>query len=220
MIYFFHGTDIDKIKEKANGLVSSLLKKKPDASFFKIDTDNFDKTKFEEYIGGQGLFVNKYIVLADRLCSDKEIKEILIDNLKEIKESGNIFIIIESKLDKSTLTKIEKKSEKTLTFEIEKEIKQGQEDNVFEIANMFGRKDKKGVWIWYRKLIDKGIAPEEIHGIIFWKIKTMILSGGNNLWKEKELYFILDKMIEIYHEARRGKYELEIGLEELLIQNI
>ena len=39
MIYFFHGTDIDKARGKAHDLIDSLIKKKPDASFIKIDAE-------------------------------------------------------------------------------------------------------------------------------------------------------------------------------------
>ena len=56
MIYLFYGKDTEKSRVKAHELIDSLLKKKPDASFFKFDTESFDMEKLEEYIGGQGLF--------------------------------------------------------------------------------------------------------------------------------------------------------------------
>ncbi len=223
MIYFYYGTDIDKARIKSHELADSLLKKKPDASFFKIDIENFDNLKIEEYIGGQGLFSNKYIVFLDRLCSDKAIKEQFLDKLKEIKESENIFIILEGKIDKVTAGKIEKKSEKFLSFDLgEKEIKEKEdrkkeELNIFEIANALARRNKKEIWIIYRQLLDNGKVPEEIHGVLFWKIKTMILSGGSSNWKEDELKAFADKLITIYHESRRGNGELETGLESLIL---
>ncbi len=224
MIYFYYGTDIDKARVKSHELADSLLKKKPDASYFKIDTDNFDISKIEEYIGGQGLFSNKYIVFLDRICSDKNTKELFLDKLKEIKESENIFIIFEGKLDKATATKIEKKSEKFLVFNLgekeikEKEDKKKQELNIFEIANALARRNKKEIWIIYRKLIDNGKVPEEIHGVLFWKIKSMILSGGTSNWKKDELMDFMDRLITIYHEARRGNGELETSLERLVLE--
>jgi DNA polymerase III delta subunit len=223
MIYFFHGTDTEKARVKANELADSLRKKKPDASFFRIDAENFDTTKLQEYIGGQGLFSNKYIVLLDRLCAEKEVKEQFTDLLKEIAESENIFIIFEGKIDKATATKIEKKAEKTATSDLtekeEREIKNKKEGalNVFEIANALGEKNKKHLWIIYRQLIEEGKAPEEIHGVLFWKAKTMLLAGGSNIWKSEELSKMIEDLIMVYHEARRGAHELETGLEALLI---
>ncbi len=212
MIYFYHGTDIEKVKTKALELVNSLRKKKPDAFFLKIDEENFDASRLEEYTSNQGLFVSKGILLLDRLCAKKENKEGFIENLKAISESENIFIVMEGKLDKATITKIEKKAEKTMMFDlVEKSLK--SEYNAFALADAFGRGNKKEAWVLYRKAIDKGEAVEAIHGMIFWKVKTMILNGIS----EKDLYPTLEKLIDIYHESRRGKYELETKLEEIIL---
>ena len=215
MIYFYYGTDIERGVAKAHELIDSLRKKKPDASFFKIDSENFNDAMLEEYIGGQGLFSNKYIVFLDRLCEKKEIKERLIDNLKEIAESENIFIILEGKLDKATATKIEKKSEKMVKFYLaEKEEKESY--NAFALADAFGRRNKKEAWVLYRKAIDKGEAPEALHGMLFWKVKTMIL---NNQGDNDELLKLADKLVTIYHDSRRGEYELETRLEAFILES-
>src|SRR3989344_454072 len=150
MIYLFYGKDTEKSRVKAHELIDSLLKKKPDASFFKFDTESFDMEKLEEYIGGQGLFSNKYIFFLDRLCENKEIKEQFIEKLKEIKESENIFIILEGKIDKVTSTKIEKKSEKFINSDLtEKDIAEKnnkkEELNIFEIGNALAKRNKKEI---------------------------------------------------------------------------
>src|SRR5258708_6593211 len=117
MIYFYYGTDTEKGRGKSYELVESLRKKKPDASFFKISSENFDQNLLDSYIGGQGLFVSKSIVLLDRLSEKKEIKEQFLDKLKEIAESENIFVVYEGKIDKATAAKIEKKSEKSVVVD-------------------------------------------------------------------------------------------------------
>ena len=65
----------------------------------------------------------------------------------------------------------------------------------------------------YRKAIDKGEAPEALHGMLFWKVKSIILAGDKN----KELLILLDKLITVYHEARRGNGELETGVERFIL---
>ena len=222
MIYFFYGKNTDKSRMKARDLIDSLRKKKPDASFFKFDTESFDNAKMQEYIGGQGLFSNKYIVFLDRLCEDKEIKEQFIEKLKEIKESENIFIILEGKIDKVTAGKLEKRSEKFINSDLtEKEIEEKdnkkEELNIFEIANALARRNKKEIWMIYRQLIDSGKVPEEIHGVLFWKAKTMLLADSVYNWKKEELLKFIDDLITIYHEARRGNGEIEIGVERLVL---
>ncbi len=216
MIYFLHGTDIDKARTKAHELVESLLKKKPDASFFKMSVENFDDAELSSYIGGQGLFENKYIVFLDRLCEDKSIKENFLDKIKEISESRNIFIILEGKLDKASLTKIEKKSEKVQDF-ILPEGEKKESYNAFAVADALGKRDKKNLWVLYRKAIDKGEAVEALHGMMFWKVKTMIMNSFPGAYNKQELQDLAEKLITIYHESRRGSHELEIAVEELIL---
>ncbi|MES3031476.1 MAG: hypothetical protein V4697_03630 [Patescibacteria group bacterium] len=216
MIYFFHGTDVEKARGKAHDLIESLQKKKPDASFVKIDAENFSVHILDEYIGGQGLFVSKNIVFLDRLCEKKDIKEEFVGKIKEIAESENIFIVLEGKLDKVTLGKIEKKAEKTAAFDFaEKPAK--KEYGAFAFADAFGKKDRKNAWMLYRKAIDGGEAPEALHGMIFWKAKTMMLAGGGYGWSGVELKKTLDDLVTVYHDSRRGVHELETGLEAFLL---
>mgnify|MGYP000868666019 CR=1 FL=1 len=212
MIYFLHGTDVDKARAKANELIESLRKKKPDASFFKIDSENFNTSILQEYIGGQGLFANKYIVYLDRLCEKKEVKEEFLEKIKEIAESDNIFIVLEGKIDKATATKIEKNAEKTQDFELGEKKKEFY--NAFALADAFAQKNKKEAWMLYREAVDRGEAPEALHGMLFWKVKTMILSNPVN---RDELVEFADKLITIYHDSRRGEYELETALEAFIL---
>ncbi len=216
MIYFLHGTDIDKARTKAQDLIASLLKKKPDASFFKINAENWNPAVLQEYIEGQGLFENKYIIFLDRLCEDKKIKEEFLAHAKEIGESQNIFIILEGKLDKVSIGKIEKKAEKTQEFSLPEEKKK-EEYNAFALANAVGNRDRKNAWILYRQAIDRGEAPEALHGMIFWKVKTALLSGFSNTYSKDELYGLADRLITVYHESRRGMHELETGMETLIL---
>lgn len=216
MIYFYYGTDIDKSRTKSHELIESLRKKKPDASFFKMNTETWSESKLQEYIGSQGLFSNKYIVFLDRLCEKKDVKDEFVGRLKEISESENIFIILEGKLDKATSGKIEKKAEKTVLADLsEKPAK--AEYGAFALADAFGRRDKKSAWMLYRKAIDAGEAPEALHGMIFWKVKTMLLSGYTGEWKKEELLEVMEKLVDVYHESRRGKHELETGVEALIL---
>ncbi len=216
MLYFYYGTDIDKARTKAHDLIDSLRKKKPDASFFSVNSDNFNVNTLEEYIGGQGLFSNKYIIFLDRLCENKETKDAFLDLIKSISESDNIFVLLEAKLDKATATKIEKKSEKFLKFDLLEKVNK-KEFNAFGLADAFASRNKRDAWILYRQAIDGGEAPEALHGMIFWKLKTILLSGGNSVWKKEELIKSLEKLIDMYHLSRRGEGELENSMEMFIL---
>ncbi len=243
MIYFIHGTDIDKAKAKARDLVDSLRKKKPDASFFTLNSDNWNPAAMEEYVGGQGLFENKFIILVDRIGEDKVRREELIDAVGMMGESNNIFIIVEGKLDKVTLGKIEKKAEKTQEFALAETGPAGKKAakddfNIFALGDALGRRDKKQLWVLYRQAIDMGKSPEEVHGTLFWQVKSIVIAsraasaGDSGLapfvyskskgfaanFSSAELTKLFDDLISVSHDARRGMHELEVGLERVLLE--
>ena len=70
-------------------------------------------------------------------------------------------------------------------FELPKEKK--EKFNNFLIANAFANKDKLNTWIYFRQAVDKGVAMEELIGILFWKIKDMLLKKNFSKFSEKQL---------------------------------
>ena len=106
MIYFFYGDITTKNTEKAQNLVASLLKKKPNASYFKLDQEKFNKGTLEELLESSALFESKYIVHGNRLFENKESANYLGENIKRLKESPHIFILVEEKLTAPVLKKI------------------------------------------------------------------------------------------------------------------
>jgi DNA polymerase III delta subunit len=103
-------------------------------------------------------------------------------------------------------------------FSIES-VKQVSKTNVFGIAEAFSRKDKIGTWVLYRDAISKGVAPEEISGIIFWKIKTMLLNGAR-VFSVPELKKVSSELVSLYHKAHMGECDFVIGLEQFILSTL
>ena len=248
MIYFLYGEDFQKSRNKLSELLQILARKKPNASVFKVDDENWSEAQSDEFIGGQGLFEKKYIVVLDKTFANKEAKEFVLEKLKEMKESDNIFILLEEKIDKASLTKIEKQAEKVQVFE-KKDVPgrkfglEGQkffslsEFNIFGIPDAFGRREKKDLWILYQKACQRNIATEEIHGLIFWQLKNMMIvnqlktpaSSGlkpfvfqkavsfSKNYSEEELRAMSSRLVDMYHDSRRGLTDFEVALEEFIL---
>ncbi|MFA6536444.1 MAG: hypothetical protein WC250_01925 [Candidatus Paceibacterota bacterium] len=227
MLLFLYGENKDKAREKARELMESLAKKRPEASLFKLETDGFDLAKLEELVLGQGLFSNKYIVFLDSLFEDAEIKEQVLKFYKEIGASENAFIWLEGKVDKATLTKLEKVAEKVQKFESGegKARKFGlgggqavslNDFNIFDLASVLARRDRRQLWLLYREAISKDFPPEEICGILFWKLKDL-LTKGNSSFEKAEIKKMAEKLVSIYHDAHRGKLDFEISLEKFVL---
>lgn len=241
MIYLFHGQDIEKARQKANSVAESLLRKRPDASLFRLDSGTWQEAAFDEYVGGQGLFVQKYIVILDRLFEKKEIKEYVVDRLKDLKGSDNIFIILENALDKATLEKFEKNAEKIQVFG-QKEAgaaknKKATDFNMFALTDALGARNQKRLWTLYQKAVRHDVVPEELHGVLFWQIKSMLLAALSKDVKESglnpfvynkaknyaknftvpELKKISSQLITMYHRAHRGEVDFDAALEKFFL---
>lgn len=233
MLYTILGND----REKMHKMVNVLQSKKPNASFFRIDQFNFTQAFFEELISGQGLFENKYIVTLDHLFEDKDISDEVFDKLSDLKESENIFIVLESKVSAKLLRDLEKYSEKVDKVKESDFAYVKDNGGIFKISDAFGNRDKKKLWILYVEFLNKNISAEEIHGTLFWQLKTMLLVSKTNSAKEagikpfvyskakkflknyseEELKNLMQKMVSIHHDSRRGIFDLEIALEKFVL---
>ena len=245
MIYFYYGTDTDSARKKANVTIDSLLIKKPDATLIKIGEEDISAERIGELASGQALFSSKYIVFFYKTFENKENKEIILKNIKEIGASENIFIFAEGKMDKAGLAKIEKVAEKVQEFaKVEKPLNKkqklaaiGEKVDFFEFTDALGRRDKKGLWVLYQDALAEQVPAEEIHGMFFWQAKSMLLAklyttaGGAGMkpypfqkareyaknYKDGELETMLETLVTMYHESHRGNTDFFVALEKFIL---
>ena len=242
MLYVFHGTDIAQSAHKAHTLVNSLRTKKPDASFVRIEADSWNSSVIQEHGGGQGLFSNKYIILLDRISENAEAKEAFSDIASVLKESANIFIVLEGKLNAELKKAFDKYAEKIVVSDEKADVgmtSKKSDFNIFALADAVGNRDTFMAWSIYRQAIDAGIEAESIIGTLFWQVKSMILASsaksagdaglspfvfskakkhaGN--YSSAELSDVLKKLITVYHDSHRGLIDGEVGIEMLLLGN-
>lgn len=239
MLYLLYGKAVHEAKQKANELLSTLQKKKPDASVFRLEGEKFSYATFDELIGGQGLFEQKYVVYCSQLFENKEAKEYVLEKIKEVAASENIFIFVEDALDKATLSKFEKYAAKIQHFEKEEDrSSRSKEFNIFSLTDAFGRRDKKNLWVLYQKAKTVSVEPEEIHGILFWQLKALLSASESSNAKEsglapfvfskaqgflknfsnEELVMLSSKLVALYSKARRGRVDFYLGLERFILE--
>ena len=237
MFYLLHGSDTEKTRRKAHELVEICLKKRPGAEVFRLDSSRFGQSSIDQLIGGQGLFEKKHIVFADGLLENKEAKDYIVNKAKAIEESENVFIFLERETAKEILKKIEKYASKVQSFELKEKENKKSEFNIFSLTDAFGRRDKKAAWIIYQKAKQAGLEDEQIHGTLFWIVKSMIVAnvsanaGEAKLnpfvfgkaksfaqnFSEHELKKFSGDLVSIYHDARRGFHEMNIALERFIL---
>jgi DNA polymerase III delta subunit len=237
MLYFIYGSDTHIARKKKDELLSVLRSKRPDAEVFVLDVDTFTINGLESLYSSQGLFEQKHIAVLDGLLLDKDTKESVLNALASLAESSSVFLLLDGALDVKTVAQIEKRATKTYSFGEKKKAEWG--NNIgFLLADAFGEKDKKNAWVLFQKAMRAGSSAEEIHGTLFWQVKTMILAKKTKSaeeaglkpfpyskaarfarnFTEDELKKTLSRLVEMYHGIRMEGGELGVELEKFLLK--
>jgi DNA polymerase III delta subunit len=241
MIYFFYGADTKRGREVSKGLFDSLRAKKPDASFVYVDEESFTPGALRELVESQGLFEKKCVALLENISLHKQGEEVLLSLGKELATSPNIFIFFEAEPSKELAKLFLKLAEKSKEFE-KKEVKAGPSYTLFPLCDALASRNRKDAWILYREAMGKGVSPDEVHPMFFWQIKNVLLAktytgapdkgpaatglkpypyqkakNAGKYWQEEELRNLAYRLVDVYHQARSGEEDFEIGLERVLI---
>ncbi len=176
MLYIIHGDNIER-RSKARNEVGL-----PDIA---ISPETEDKEiKIAELISAQNLWGDSQIITLDKILEDKEIKDIIYENLEDIKNSDNKFIIEETKINAAVLTKLSKYATKVFDCSIGELVNSRGNNRVpekspFKLCDYIAAKDKKNAWIELMRLYETDIESEPLHGAIWWKLKMVTPSA---LW--------------------------------------
>lgn len=236
MIYLFVGTDRTKLKKSLFALRDSLLKKKPNASFFSLDRDNWQESRFEEYLNLGGLFNHAHIVYLDNLLGDKDSLSIIEKAKKEIASSPNIFLILEQEMKKKDLDSWKKISASFVEAHIVSNKK--EEFNVFSLTEELGRRNKTKLWTLFNEAIIREIPAENLIGVLIWQLRVILISSRSKNpsdsglspyvynkavafsrnFKENEVRSMLIELVSIYHNARMSGPDLKKALEHFLLK--
>lgn len=179
MIYTFYGTDEQKARHKVHAFIDVLKKKRPDAPFFLVKSDENSIAQLEEFSQGAGLFYEKQIVFVDHVFSEDHAKENVKTLLPIMKESDSVFVVLEGKLLAADKKVFEKYSHEIKVFDVVEKKK--IEFNVFALGDALVSRDKIKLWSLYLEALEGGKSAEEIQGALMWQAKSMALAAkGKN----------------------------------------
>ena len=252
MIYFLHGKDTERSRQKLNELLLFFRFKDENVSVFKFDEYDFEKEKLDELSRSGTLFGGKVVIVFNRIFDDKNISKIILENIGQYAESKNIFIFYEEEVDDKIFDVLKKNSAKAQKFNPPaggetKAGKFGAKEyggyNPFLICDAVGEKNKKKAWLVFQEALLAGVPAEEVFWKVWWQAKNLLLvktlaeGGTKNIEKEaglhpfvvkknlgfaknfsfKELGDFSWKLVDLYHNARRGLADFEIGLEKIIV---
>ncbi len=240
MLYFIYGNNTIVAKKKQQEVLTTLRAKRPNSSFVVLDNENFTEAKLDELIQGGGLFDEKHIIALNNLFSDKIWSEVVRTRIAEMTESQSAFVCREENVDAKALKEIEKRAYKVLHFGKKEEGRWRDESVVlFAIGDAVGEGKGEKAWALYQKALRKDFSTEEIHGAIFWQIKSIAIakrarsaseSGLSPFvfqkssryaknFEDTELKDALHALVSLYHDSRSEDGErLETGLEKFLLE--
>jgi len=246
MIFLYFGNDRDAILLRARTLIEGLKRKKPDATVVAIDADNFTRESFRELVQSQSLFAGNSIIRCDGLLERVEIKDVVLKEVPQMASSGNIFILLEEKLLAAERKVIEQHA-KELLERSKKDPKKGIPGvlehrggpyDVYAFANALAARDARLLWRLYHEGLAQGIAAEELYWKCIWQMRMLLLAKkcptdmatlgvkdypaqkaikAASDWEERALMDLNSRLVTLYHEARRGKRDIEIGLEYVIL---
>lgn len=213
MLYLFTGNDSKNKRIAYESFVNSISK---DVEIFLINRNSFNKMQIESLYSGSSLFSQKSTVIFSNVFEYEETRDFLLEKLELMGESKNHFVFLEGKLNKPILDAFKEVHAEMNIFELPKE-KLEKFDN-FLVANAFERKDKLNMWIYFRMALDKGVGMEEIVGVLFWKIKDMILKNNFSKYSSQQLKDAASKLSYLLPEARKRGLDAESIFEQFLLE--
>lgn len=212
MIYLFAGDDT---KSKISSY-EKFIKKFEGVETFLVNKNDFDPIQIESFFSSSGLFFDKCIIVFSNIFENENATIFLLEKLKNMAESNNIFIFLGGVLNKPTLDAFKKSEVEVNIFDLPKEKKE-KYDN-FKLAYDFEKRDKLNLWIHFREAMDLGVGMEELVGVLFWKAKDMILKKNFAKFKEQELKDFIARLAYLLPEARKNDLDAEASFEEFLLE--
>lgn len=182
---------------------------------FFIGKNDFNPAQTESFYSGSGLFFTKCAVIFTNIFEKEETLEFVLNKLNLMGESVNNFVFLEGKLTKPILDAFKKARAEINVFELPKE--KIYKFNNFLLADAFEQKDRLHLWIYFRQALEKGAVMEELIGILFWKVKDMILKKNFGKFSESELKNFTGRLSYLLPEARKKGLNAESVFERFLL---
>jgi len=239
MIYAFIGNNRYEAHTKAETLVAKLHQKKPDAEIFYIEAEQWNSDVALRFSASQGLFENKFIVVIKDVLGRAETLDVFFDHAAALKDSESIFIVVDGELSVAYMKKLEKVAEKVQTIEdVAKSPKDpAQEVNVFGITDALGSGNTLRAWNLYNEARVRGSEPEQIHGILWWYVKNLLLAAQSKSAVEAKVNPYVfskaqaalkklgtptvrtyaDSLVSMYHNSRKGETDLGLEIEKFIV---
>jgi hypothetical protein len=202
-------TGENKIRRQTE--LQSILSQFEDQEILILDDTNTTLADLEQYIY-PSLFSLTTPIIHTRFILDGKHSDITTDIIKKLQASPTIFLIEEFTIPTPIATVLKKQGVQLRAGE--KVQKAKSLTDIFSVTKAITLSDKKARWFAYREaLVDQPV--EALIGILYWKIKDLILKGGKDVAKYKKLYH---ELISAHAKAWVEGTPLELAVEKVILE--
>jgi DNA polymerase III delta subunit len=231
MLHVYYGTDRQKVRDAAT--VFTDINMSPDGTLTTLDAHGYAAGQISDALGASSLFGGEEWFVIDTPTDNADLAEEVKNNLKEMSESGNTFIILEGALLAAAKKSYAKYAESSEEFIAAK----NERFNTFAMADALASKDRRQLWVLLQEAKAAGSAPEELIGILWWQLKALRLADVTSNATEAgmkdfpynkakrslskfapgEVTTLSQSLIELYHAGHAGVRDIDLALEQWVL---
>ena len=228
MIYFFHGSNVEKARTKAFEWVAAARAKEPNLVYVRLAREELTDATLEDAALSGGLFVKRLLILIDdpfpsaRARSDEEggdeesdADTVLEEHLDNLAASDNAIIILAPRLATAKAKKLAAKAKVEYKYDkpVTREAARGFNIN---LMSALATRSREKLWLEINRAFRAGDAPEMLHGLLHWKARDL-MEKGSRAWKPQEARRVSLTLIELLQNSRRGGLNLTLSLERFAL---
>ena len=234
-IRIFLGTDTKRSRDALRKSLEGELKDNPNAVIYRFDDTSFEPSLLYEALANISLFGGRNIIVLDGIL-DHDLGQEFYLTPGQLSRTTSLVLVRETTPPKELHALLEEVG-RVETFPLGKIV---DKKNPFIVADAVAMRDKRKAWVEFVKLERSGAAMEEIHGMIFWAVKTLQLCKTQTKadaakagvkeytyrnYEPRAKYFLLQELNEklfelkeMYHRAHQSGGDLAISLEQFLLK--
>ena len=231
MLHVYYGTDRQRVRDAANGFTDTAMS--PEGTLTVLDVQSFAPGLIADALGASSLFGGEEWFLLDTPSAEADFAEEVKNNLKEMAESGNTFVVLEGALLAPAKKTFGKHAAVIEEFTAEKT----ERFNTFAMADALASKDRRKLWVLLQEARLNGLAPEEIIGMLWWQMKALRLAevtrnaaeaGMKDFPYNKakralakfmpgEVATLSHSLLSLYHDGHSGVRDIDLALERWVL---
>lgn len=227
MLYVYYGNDRVKALLKAQ----KVLEKSGAEEVVRLDDTTATLSEIFSLVEQSSLFGGVKAVKCDQVLQSEEVGEDVLKRIEALAKSSTIFVFLEDKILAEPLRTIKKYATEVEEYKL---TEKKEAFNTFALADVFLMRDKKALWVLLMRAFKAEKTAEEIIGTLFWQMKSFMIieeGGGTTLspyvvgktkrqqknFAPGEMKRLTNQLLISYHEARRGKGDMETVLERFVL---